>query len=308
MSRPLRIEYPGALYHLTARGNRQDEIFLGDEDRSVFLTLLGEEVEQQQWLCYAYCLMDNHYHLLVETPEANLVKGMRRLNGRYTQRFNLRHGRVGHVFQGRYKSIVVDKGTYLLELSRYIPLNPVRAGMVKAPADYVWSSYRRTVGLEASPSWLATGLLLNHFDGVSHYERFVAEGMESVSPWDEVQGQIWLGNGEFREEMQKRVPQSGVANVPKSQLQPLRPDASSVLHMVATFCACDEHDILSRSNRLVYMLGVYLLRKMANLPLADVAEMCGVSSPRISQIQSEVQGGPLMESANQILADYKLKN
>jgi len=155
MSRPLRVEFPGALYHLTARGNNKDEIFLNDDDRLCFLELFGQEIEQQRWICYAYCLMDNHYHLLVETPEGNLVNGMRRLNGRYTQTFNRRHGHVGHVFQGRYKSILVEKDAYLFELSRYIVLNPVRAGMVEVPEAYAWSSYQSAVGLTDSPAWLA---------------------------------------------------------------------------------------------------------------------------------------------------------
>jgi REP element-mobilizing transposase RayT len=115
MARPLRLEFAGALYHLTSRGDHREDIYLDDQDRRTFLDLLGKEILQQRWLCYAYCLMDNHYHLLIETPEANLVRGMRRLNGVYTQSFNRRHARVGHVFQGRYKAIIVDKENYLLE-------------------------------------------------------------------------------------------------------------------------------------------------------------------------------------------------
>ena len=116
MARPLRLEFHGAVYHLTARGDRQEPIFLNDSDRRKFLELLAKEVKQQGWLCYAYCLMDNHYHLLIETPQANLVAGMRRLNGVYTQAFNYRRKKPGHVFQGRYKSILVDKDNYLQEL------------------------------------------------------------------------------------------------------------------------------------------------------------------------------------------------
>ena len=127
MARPLRLEFAGALYHLTSRGDHRENIFLDDTDRRIFLQLLGKEILQQHWLCYAYCLMDNHYHVLIETPEPNLVRGMRRLNGVYTQSFNRRHGRVGHVFQGRYKAILVDKENYLLELCRYIVAEP-RAG------------------------------------------------------------------------------------------------------------------------------------------------------------------------------------
>ena len=140
MVRPLRIEYPGAVYHLTSRGNARDPIFLDDADRYLFLDLLGDLVDRYNWLCHGYCLMDNHYHLLVETIDANLSTGMRQLNGIYTQKFNRQHDRVGHLFQGRYKAIVVEKESYLLELCRYIVLNPVRAKIVNNPGKYRWSS------------------------------------------------------------------------------------------------------------------------------------------------------------------------
>jgi REP element-mobilizing transposase RayT len=131
MARPLRIEFAGALYHVTARGDRQENIFVTDADRISFLEILKQVVERFNWLVHAYCLMDNHYHLLVETPDGNLGQGMRQLNGVFTQTSNRNHNRVGHVFQGRYKAILIQKDSYLLELSRYIVLNPVRARMVK---------------------------------------------------------------------------------------------------------------------------------------------------------------------------------
>jgi putative transposase len=123
MARPLRIEYPGAVYHITSRGDRQESIYLDDEDREAFLSVLGDVCSRFNWVVYAYCLMDNHYHLLIETPQGNMARGMRQLNGVYTQRFNRRHEQVGHLFQGRYEAILVQKETYLLELSRYIVLN-----------------------------------------------------------------------------------------------------------------------------------------------------------------------------------------
>ena len=124
MARPLRIEYAGALYHVTSRGDGQEAIYLGDEDRKLFLDVLGQVCERFNWATHAWCEMTNHYHLLVETPDGNLSKGMRQLNGVYTQRFNRQHQRVGHVFQGRFKAILVEKDSYLLELARYIILNP----------------------------------------------------------------------------------------------------------------------------------------------------------------------------------------
>ena len=146
MTRPLRIEYPGALYHVTARGNARQRIYVDAEDYRAFLNLLGKLSERYHWRCHAYCLMSNHYHLLLETPEGNLAAGMRQLNGIYTQAFNRRHHKVGHAFQGRYQAILVDKDRYWLELSRYIVLNPVRAKMVKDAQAYPWSSFRATAG------------------------------------------------------------------------------------------------------------------------------------------------------------------
>ena len=150
MSRPLRIEYAGALYHVTARGDNKADIYLDDGDREQFLVTLEEVCRRFNWVLHTYCLMDNHYHLLIETPESNLSLGMRQLNGVYTQRFNRKHGRVGHVFQGRFKSILVQKESYLLELARYIVLNPVRARMVRSAKNWPWSSYQATIG-EAAP-------------------------------------------------------------------------------------------------------------------------------------------------------------
>lgn len=135
---PLRIEFSGALYHVTSRGDGQKDIYLNDLDRREYLSVLSEVCKRFNWTVHAYCLMSNHYHLLLETPDGNLSQGMRQLNGVYTQRFNRNHKRVGHVFQGRYKAIIVQKDTCLLELARYIVLNPVRAGMVHAAKDWPW--------------------------------------------------------------------------------------------------------------------------------------------------------------------------
>jgi putative transposase len=133
MARPLRLEFAGAIYHLTSRGNARQKVFFSDADRELFLSTLAGVVSRYGWFCHAYCLMANHYHLLIETPKANLSIGMRQLNGIYTQSFNRRHNRVGHLFQGRFKAIVVERESHLLELCRYIVLNPRR---VKAVADH----------------------------------------------------------------------------------------------------------------------------------------------------------------------------
>lgn len=161
MTRPLRLEFPNALYHVTSRGDRREDIFDDDDDRLRFLEILGTVVTNYHWLCHGYCLMNNHYHLVIETLDSNLSKGMRQLNGVYTQASNRRHKRSGHLFQGRYKAILVDKDPYLLELVRYVVLNPVRAkGMVRRLEDWPWSSYWAMVGAAPKPAWLTTDCVI----------------------------------------------------------------------------------------------------------------------------------------------------
>ena len=211
MARPLRIEYPGAVYHLTARGNAREDIFLDDGDRRLFLDLLAETIARFRWLCHAYCLMGNHYHLLIETPEANLSRGMRHLNGVYTQRFNRTHGRVGHVFQGRYKAILVERDAHLLELCRYLVLNPVRAGMVRSARNWRWSSHRAMAGQVAAPEWLATDWLLARFGrraapARAAYRRFVIDGRGAASPWDGMAAVDVLGGEAFLAEIRAHAP------------------------------------------------------------------------------------------------------
>ena len=238
MARQLRLEFEGALYHVTSRGNARNVIFVDDFDRKTFLNLLGREVGQQSWLCYAYCLMDNHYHLLIETPEANLSRGMRRLNGVYTQVFNRRHQRVGHAFQGRYKSILVDKESYLLELCRYIVLNPLRAGMVSHERDWPWSSYRFTAGVNSAPDWLCVRRVWELLGdgaqgGRGAYCRFVREGVHQPSPWKDLRGQVFLGRESFLERMERVAQRQRLDNVPLSQSHPTRVGKEHVLEHVS---------------------------------------------------------------------------
>ncbi len=210
MARPLCIEFAGALYHVTSRGNERHDIFFTDDDRRALLGTMEKVCGRFNWLCHAYCLMSNHYDILVETPEANLSKGMRQLNRAYTQCGNHRHGRVGHVFQGRFKGILVQKEAYLLELARYIVLNPVRAGMLKDPKEWSWSSCRGTVGLTKKVDFLCTDWLLSAFGdkrriATTAFARFVAEGKQAGSPWKDLKNQIYLGSDRFVEKMQQRI-------------------------------------------------------------------------------------------------------
>ena len=163
MARSLRIEYPGAFYHITSRGIARQLIFFDEEDKSFLLFILKDVLRRYNWLCHSYCLMNNHYHLVVETLEGNLSSGMRRLNSTYTQRFNKKHQRVGHLFQGRYKGILIDKENYFLEVIRYVVLNPVRAGLVSHPKDFEWSSYGEISGINERKEKITTEYILLQF-------------------------------------------------------------------------------------------------------------------------------------------------
>ena len=204
MARPLRIEYAGALYHVTSRG---EDIYFDDDDRDIWLALFARVCSRFNWRCHAWCLMDNHYHIVIETIEGNLSQGMRQLNGVYTQQSNRKHGLFGHLFQGRYKAILVEKEAYLLELSRYVVLNPVRAGMVKNIDDWQWSSYPAMMGDVVVPEWLETDWLLSQF-GKSRkvsrrkYKNFVREGIGLLPVWGELKSQIFLGGETFVENLQ----------------------------------------------------------------------------------------------------------
>jgi REP element-mobilizing transposase RayT len=236
MSRPLRIEFPGAVYHVTSRGNARAAIFEDDNDRHLFFTTLGQTVKRFNWLCHAYCLMDNHYHLLIETPEGNLSAGMRHLNGVYTQACNRRHGKDGHIFKGRYKAVLVEKESHLLELCRYVVLNPVRAQMVLQAEHYQWSSYLPTLGKAALPSYLTIDWLLSHFseslpEARSRYRQFVHEGMTAgVQPWEKLIGQIFLGTEGFIDQVREAIcTKREISEIPRVQRHVGRPPLTELL-------------------------------------------------------------------------------
>lgn len=273
MARPLRLEFAGALYHVTSRGNRREAIYETDRDRESFLVVLEDVCGTFNWVCHAYCLMSNHYHLLIETPEGNLSKGMRQLNGVYTQGFNQRHRSVGHVFQGRYKAILVEKGSYLLELARYIVLNPVRARMVRTASEWPWSSYRATLGERCSFSHLHTDWLLAAFGShrstaVKAYKRFVAAGKNQPSPWQDLKNQVYLGSDRFVNEMQERIeaPEQ-LSEIPVSQ----RRAAPKPLERYANKAASRDAAIV-----VAYASGGYTLK--------EVGQYFGLSYSRVSRI------------------------
>lgn len=282
MARPLRIEFAGALYHVTARGDRREAIYEDDDDRQAFLRVLGEVVSDFNWVCHAYCLMSNHYHLVIETPDGNLSQGMRQLNGVFTQASNRRHRRTGHLFQGRYKGILVDKDSYLLELARYVVLNPVRARMVGTPADWSWSSYRAMVGEAAVPAWLAVDGLLSLFslkreEARARYRQFVAEGVGQPSVWLDLRQQIYLGDDAFVKRVQAKRSEVDEMNVPKVQRRAPAPPLAEIAKRTA-----------SRNEAIVaaYATGAYSYRQIADhfgLHLVTIGEIVRKAKGRTLQ-------------------------
>lgn len=236
MARPLRIEYAGAVYHVTSRGNARRAIFRDDRDRARFLSTLKRVTDQYRWLCHAYCLMNNHYHLVVETPEGNLARGMRQLNGVYTQAYNRRHRRVGHLFQGRYGAILIQKEGHLLEVCRYVVLNPVRARTVEQPKEWKWSSYRGTAGLGKphlclTPDWILGQFARKRAEAEVRYRAFVKAGREAESIWRKLRGRSLLGEEDFVHRLIGYVRgREKIKEIPRSQRYVTRPDLARLFN------------------------------------------------------------------------------
>lgn len=208
MSRPVRVEYPGALYHAMARGVARMPTFVDDQDRRAFLDLLSKLVEARALEVHAFCLMPNHYHLLLRTPSGELSRWMRQLNSAYAHAFNLRHRRVGHLWQGRYKAILVQDAAYLKECSRYIHLNPNRAKLTRPAERYRWSSYRNYVGGPSVVPWVSTRLVLGGFgDDAKTYRAYVesGKGEKLISPFERAVAGLVLGSEAFAQSVRKRL-------------------------------------------------------------------------------------------------------
>ncbi|AMV73352.1 transposase [Desulfuromonas sp. DDH964] len=283
MSRQLRIEYPGAVYHVTSRGNARQAIFIDNDDREVFLRVLEATIGRYHWRCHAYCLMGNHYHLLIETPEANLSRGMRQLNGVYTQTFNRRHGSVGHLFQGRYKSILVDKDTYLLNLCRYIVQNPVAAGLTSTPSDWPWSSYLATAGLVPVPDWLSVIWLRAQFSENDDqarvlYREFVEQNQISFNPWDALSCRTILGAEEFAKALEPLLrDKESQPEIPKPQRLAMRPTLREVLKPE------------NISNRQAQDAAVYRAYVDYGYAMKEIAEVLGVHYATVSRAMKRAE-------------------
>jgi len=287
MARPLRIEYPGAVYHITSRGNDKKTIFRDDADRETFLKILAFVNKRYHWLCHAYCLMDNHYHILIETPDGNLSLGMRQLNGVYTQARNKRHNKTVHLFQGRYKAILIQKDTHLLEVCRYVVLNPVRAKMVEKPEDWRWSSYRATAGKEQPHPCLTTDWILGQFSRTrakaeKEYRQFVRWGIGKESIWTDVKGQVLLGEDDFVVGLSDHLKKNkDIPEIPKSQRYANRPALDKL------FSESILKDTRKRDKKVNEAVEKYGYTQRA------VADHLGMHFTYVSQIISRLQLGTI---------------
>ncbi len=285
MSRPLRIEWEGGFYHITARGNEKRPIFRIEGDFLRFIDRIERMYERYGVVIHAYVLMTNHYHLLLETPRGNLSTALHDLNTAYTNYFNRRHDRVGHLFQGRYRSIVVEKDAYLLELSRYIHLNPVRAGIVKKPDAYRWSSYPSYLSSGSFPEWLRREDVLEQMDtnpvkGRRKYRKFVEEGLrrEIRDPLTAVMGWIALGGETFWEEVKNRVQGlQGQDEVPVLREIRRKTEAGEIVEKVASFYGIPADRITRLEHPLHHgtQVAMYLTRKKTDLSLNEIAAIFG---------------------------------
>jgi REP element-mobilizing transposase RayT len=286
MARPLRIEFPGAVYHVTSRGDRREEIFVDDEDRDALLQVLAQAVSRFDAQALAYCLMGNHYHFVLHTRQANLSLLMRHINGVYTQAYNRRHRKVGHLFQGRFKAILVDRDAYLLEVCRYVDLNPVRARLVRRPDAWPWSSYRAHVGKCAAPAWLDTSGLHGYLLGRparseadrrragDRYARLVSSASDANLWESALRQQIYLGDEDFVERMQARAqPRNSTdSDIPRDQRRKLR----TLQHWLES---CE-----SREEAL------YQAHTQSGLSMSAIARELGLSVSRVSRLIARAEG------------------
>lgn len=287
MARPLRIEYAGAWYHVMNRGAGRRAIFRGDADRRLFLSLLEDITETFGIEVHAYCLMGNHYHLLLRTPLANLARAMRHVNGVYTQRYNRRHGSDGALFRGRYKAILVDADSYLAQVSRYIHRNPVEAGIVRNPVHYRWSSYRAYLAQEKPPAWLMVAMTLSLFgrqNSGERYRAFVEMGVdeEIKTFYGKRRMDPVLGGAAFRKKLARRASRKQPdPEIPATRRVTSAPSKELICRETARSWQVDVKVLYEegrgRGNppRAVAM---YLCRRLGGYALKDIAAHFGIGA------------------------------
>jgi REP-associated tyrosine transposase len=281
---PLRINYPGAFYHVTSRGNEQKKIFKNRRDREKFLEYLSSATKRYDAAIHVFCLMDNHYHLLLETPSGNLPQIMRHINGAYTTYFNVKRDRSGHLFQGRYKAILVDIDEYAKELSRYIHLNPVRAKMVDKPEEYEWSSYQYYIGKKKVPQWLRRGFILGYFGNKVNlaqkkYRRFISAFIDQKyeSPLTEVVSSTLLGSPGFISFVKENLLSDKKLdkNLPALKELLKKPTIQDIIDIADS--------VFNEEPRLRRSVILYLCQQYSGFKLSDIGKQFGIGESGVSQ-------------------------
>lgn len=300
MARAWRIEYEGALYHVLSRGNEKQDIVLNDDDRKLFLATVGEMAERFDIDIFTYVLMDNHYHLLFRTNRANLCRCMQWFGATYTKRFNLRHNRVGHLFQGRYKNMLVQNDAYLLRLSYYIHRNPLRAGMASRLADYKWSSYRAYAYDKTQPKLLNTDVVLSQFINVKDPHKAYRENMQKYAKeehrvWEDLRYGIFVGSERFVKNIKKRyLPDIPHAELPHQKRVIKDINIDSVLLEAAGILKCDlalfrESSRISMTNKTNRDLLIYIAWQLGVATNHKIGEKFGITYSAVSRRVSVIK-------------------
>jgi REP element-mobilizing transposase RayT len=300
MTRALRVEYPDAYYHVINRGNYQEKIFINDRDKEKFLQYLEKASERFSIILHSYCLMSNHYHLLIQTPDSNLSMAMQWINASYATYFNRKRDRHGHLFQGRFKAILIDADAYLKHLSRYIHLNPVRAKMVSAPAAYQWSSYDAFIGQQKTPQFLNTDWLLSNFgknrkQARQRYRDFVEKVDARVleNPSEQVSEGFLLGDSNFIKWVKETFLSDRVEEKEIPQLKKLKPRVAikDVVELVSEQFGCSEDQITAkgRKKNKAREVAIYLARDTTGLSCKDLGlYFGGVSGALITMMHKRI--------------------
>ena len=309
MARPLRIEYIGALYHITARGNERKPIYREEGDYQKFLDILSELPQRYGVIIHGYVLMGNHYHLLIETPLGNITRVMHYLNATYTGYFNKKYNRVGHLFQGRYKGYLIEKERYLVSVSKYIHLNPVRAKMVKRPEEYRWSSYGEY--MRKKNGWLSCEWILGQYSKEEAkarrlYKAFVEEGLTlKENPFEALKGGVILGSERFIEEIKKKIKLKKHREIPESRRLTRRMKYEDVIAVVARRFGIGEDEIKERGRRdnVARKISLYLLRRLTDKSNEEIGGYFGIGYTAVSQatlrLKREMKGNRRLEKTVQ---------
>ena len=288
MVRQLRIEFPGACYYVTSRGNERKTIFRGKRDREKFLSYLQSASQRYDAVIHAYCLMNNHYHILIKTPLGNLSRIMQHINGAYTGYFNLKHQRIGHLFQGRYRSILMEMEKYALSVSRHIHLNPVRLGIVENPQEYEWSSYCYYL-MEEAPSWLSRDSILHYFGkelptARNKYKEYVdtALNQEYQSPFGQITHSVILSSAEFALKIKKEF----LKNKNWDRNLPAVEDLINKSEIKQIFDVVDS--MIKSNNKLARQIKIYLCHKYSGQKLKEIGAYFNIGDSGVTQTSRRI--------------------